>query len=715
MKYFVLLLFILTGTLLPQQKTVLSRDAKTPVEGLSIRSDSVSTVTNKEGIFNFSLFSPGDTLLFSHIAYGIRSFSYSEIARRDTLLLESRILRQPYVEIYGNHPEKELSLTEEISISDEIERTALSVGDILQQHTSLFVKDYGSGLQIVSSRGMSSENTLVLFNEARVNDLRTGMFDFSLLSPSVIDNIAFAQSTDFESGYTSAGGIVKISTANTEQIKKGELGLKAGSNGLRTLNGGIRWSLDEYRMSFRFDRSYASNNYDFIFDNNEYKRRNAHFSKLFLSADLSRITADNTTQIYMHHSLMENGIPGFVVTNNTFSSRAINKTISRLLILNNDTKIGSDFLLSATTAYHQQSLTLYDPDDMLIFEQQESESLLRDIHTSLQLRWNRKNILLSGSYEFGYADLTDMPAYIANDRGIDFMKRRRHALRSSALMHREISFPLIRKITFGGLLTYEINEEQIVEKEVSENISYALSFKADLNLPGTVLKGSWSSSYRYPTFNERYFSTLIYPEPLKPEKYSAFDFGIQTTFQLFGSSAFSLHYYFIDGSNKILWVPSRLALQIPRNIGKVQSQGLEAAFHKSLFGEMLSFSLRYVYTDALNKNAFSEKDNSYNKQLVYTPVHRGTVFLKFFVEPFSFSLSGIFTGESYYTADNDPYNKLDAYFISDASLNYILSTGNFSHSVTLAVYNLLNTEYQIIQSYPMPLRSYSLTYEVTIQ
>ena len=73
------------------------------------------------------------------------------------------------------------------------------------------------------------------------------------------------------------------------------------------------------------------------------------------------------------------------------------------------------------------------------------------------------------------------------------------------------------------------------------------------------------------------------------------------------------------------------------------------------------------------------------------------------------------SGKSYYTPDNDEFSSLDPWFISDLSLNYKILTGSISHNIGLNIYNLFNKNYFIVQSYPMPLRSFSITYMITIE
>ncbi|RPI71463.1 MAG: TonB-dependent receptor [Ignavibacteriales bacterium] len=170
----------------------------------------------------------------------------------------------------------------------------------------------------------------------------------------------------------------------------------------------------------------------------------------------------------------------------------------------------------------------------------------------------------------------------------------------------------------------------------------------------------------------------------------------------------------MDGKDKIIWIPTRLALQTPRNISKINTQGVELSIEKKLFGDILDISFFYIYTDARNKSKVSENDLSYNKQIIYTPAHRFNFNFTARLNPFSFSLYSSFVDKRFYTTDNNNNYLLPEYFITDISASYNFKIFNHNQSLTLTVYNLLNEDYFVIQSYPMPLRTFLITLNMEI-
>jgi outer membrane cobalamin receptor len=219
----------------------------------------------------------------------------------------------------------------------------------------------------------------------------------------------------------------------------------------------------------------------------------------------------------------------------------------------------------------------------------------------------------------------------------------------------------------------------------------------------------YGNNTRFPTFNERYYSSLYSHYELNPESYETFDAGLDIFFNLFGGTSLSAAYFFIDGNDKIIWIPTRLALQTPRNISRVNTSGIELSVNKKIIEDKLDLTFFYNYTDARNKTQISANDLSYNKQLIYSPAHRFNFNISATLSSFQLSLFSSFISERFYTTDNNRNYLLPEYYVIDFSSSYKFNLFDRSHSFSFTIYNLLDEEYLIIQSYPMPLRTYLIT------
>lgn len=697
--------------------TVLDDSTGLPVESVSVISGSKGTTTNQDGKFALTTFSPTDTLTLSHVAYRNVTYPYEYFRTNDTIYLIPQSHSSGEVIVTDERTRRETSIAETVEITDEDKAVYTSTGDLLKKKTTLFIKDYGGtgSLQAVSARGLSSENTLVLFNEARINDLRTGNFDFSLINLNTVDNITYIKSSDEDNYYSAAGGIVKITTNRFEE-KYSSLSLKASSDGMQGIELNTASNEHDIKYEFSVERSYSPNHYDYTFEEKDLERENAHFSKTFASANLGYIGDKFSVKYYSHYSLLQNGIPGFVVTNNYNSSRATHKNESFLNIANFDYLLNDGVNFNSTLSYHKQDLRLYDPEGNLLLQDDEQASSLNDAAWRIGSQVNNELYRLTLGYEFNYADIDEVGAFLSGINAPENLIRRVHRGIAAVAFTPNVLINFADNITVSASTIYERYEEEVDNTLDTDHTSYGIGLAFTPKLPHPVtIRTSYSHNYRVPTFNERYYSSIFNHDFLDKEEYKSFNAGIETNFEIAGEQKFEFTYYYIDGINKIIWVPTRLALQIPRSIGKVESTGIEAALYNSFLQNKLSLDLLYTYTSSKNKSATTADDATYDKQLVYTPEHRLNINTNLALGDFSISAYGSFVGKSYFTPDNNPLNELEHYFLIDASASYNFNYLGIKNRVTLSAYNITDKEYYVIQSYPMPLRSFQITYTMRIQ
>jgi hypothetical protein len=404
-----------------------------------------------------------------------------------------------------------------------------------------------------------------------------------------------------------------------------------------------------------------------------------------------------------------------VVTNNFNSSLASNINKAFLSILNIKYFISDKINLSSVLSYNHQIFTLTDPEGLTFSKSDKKESYLSVV-----------SALIKSVFKFGSLHLTlgDETNYSSLKNTLQFFSANESPEKISRIFNKffsgfDLSFikPLkfLDKINFSSSMQFQSSDETLASKIRSDNLSYNLGINfIPAVKPFLIIKSNFSSSYRYPTYNERYYSNLYNHYELNPEKYKSFDAGIEGNFDKYGSTSFSISYFLISGDNKIIWIPTRLAIQTPRNIAKVITDGLEIGLDKKLFNNILQLSLNYTYTNALNKSKFSDQDFSYNKQLIYIPKNKFNFNITVKADPVNISLFSSYAGDRFYTTDNDPNYVLPGYFETDFSALYNFNLLNRIHSVSLTIYNIFNEDYYVIQSYPMPLRTFLLTLNVEL-
>jgi outer membrane receptor protein involved in Fe transport len=228
------------------------------------------------------------------------------------------------------------------------------------------------------------------------------------------------------------------------------------------------------------------------------------------------------------------------------------------------------------------------------------------------------------------------------------------------------------------------------------------------------IKAHFYKTTRIPSFNEYYYSSVFSTSDLKPERSTGFEAGIVIDDLKIVKGEVSLVYFRIETEDKIIWVPSMIALQVPRNIAKTISSGVEFSVLISLFSDVVRLTSNYVYLDAENISPFGTTDKSNGKQLLYSPEHRINSAITFKTGGLAITLGNRISSESYFTFDNDPLSTIHGNSVFDFKTEYHFNFFNVGQLASLSIYNLFNENYRIIQSYPMPLRTFIFSYTLSI-
>jgi vitamin B12 transporter len=710
----ILLLFLLSKSAFPQ----IFIEVKDSVSGKSVSNALVftpgeRTFTNEEGKFDLKLFRESDTLKISHLSYLQKKVTYTYALRKGFVLLTKREFKTGEVKIIGEKPlGGKTEIKTDINISSDTKGSILSIGDVLKKQTLLFVKDYG-GLQTISFRGMSAENTLVLFNEARVNDLQTGTFDFSILPLNGLDKAEFVKNST--SGFLTSGGIVKLFSGNSKGENNSAFGLAFNSNSTQGYFASVKKAGNKYSFSINANRSFSSNKYAYFFEGKKHFRENAFFSKSFLSGEAEWKNQNAVVKFYSHYSHLLNGLPGFIVSNNLASSKASSESNSFLGVASSDFQLSRHGTLKSVLSFNSQSLTLNDPEGQLFYTDKTQRSHFNDYSVLNKYHHSTKNFGFSFAHYFNYGKVSNLASAIVVNN------KQTSAERSENIFLGDFSYRLklnsiLSEIVFSAGVNYSLINERIKERKnysyLADAISVSLTPQLSKNLALII---SLKNNYRHPTFNERFYSGLFGGSNLHGEEYHSFDATIRSAFNYFGKGRLELSYFNIFGSNKIIWVPSRLALQIPRNVAQVKSQGLEFSLSQWLWGKIFYLDFHYAYTQSKNISPRKPGDETYDKQLIYTPRHKAVLTLNANYSIWKISSSFLFVGKRYFTPDNTERNSLNPYFLIDLSLSAEFKILSLKNLITFNIYNALNENYLVIQSYPMPLRTYSINYQMRLK
>ncbi len=677
-----------------------------PIAGAEIRSEKHFAITDEKGNFDATLFADDSLVTVSHVAFETETFSLKKLLASRVIRLKKKTYRTGEVKIDG-----EKKLDETVVNIDVRARTKFAqTSDLLGSKFPLFVKDYGgyAGLKTVSFRGMSSENTLVLFNEARVNDLRSGAFDFASVGINSIDAVSFSENES--EGYVSSGGIVNLISGVPLQKNGFQLGYSRSNLNSQNFYGKGGLKFGALSANFNFERSFSPNEFPFKFENELMRRANADYQKTFYGGSLIYNSEKLYAKIYSHYSRLENGLPGFVVTNNVASSQARTESENALATLNVIASATERLVYKMTASVVAQNVCIADPARELLVNRDYEKAELNGWNFNNSITYNNGALSVAFGGNLAFDKLNSLSPAFLGDVPYSASRFTRNYFVSPRYSLGDFAFA--KGIVLGGTFSYLISNEKILDKKENAFYPSALAYVEFSALNENLRFGfSYAESYRTPTFTELYYSQVFSPDKIEAENYGNFSV---TAFYEKNSVTVKAAYFHIDGKNKIIWTPTRLALQIPRNVKAIKSDGAEISFNYVPEKKGFSFGVIYVYTNAKNVSAQSADDMSYNKFLIYSPRHQLKANANYEFGNFFVSLDYSLVSERYYTADNNPRYVLPAYNVFDFSAGTRFRLFGIKNSLTFNIYNLTNEEYFIIQSYPMPLRTVSFNYFLEI-
>ncbi len=689
-----------------QTITVLSSSGK-PVSEAVVQGGNNYLVTDKNGTFPLTPFLSEDSLIISHVAFKTKKVSVKKLKDLRRVILINKTFKTNVVKVTSkkNNLDKE-----QLEITPEVKAKFNTVSKLLKNKSTIKINSYGGegSLTTVSSRGMSSDNTLVLFNETKVNDLRSGSFDFSLIGLNSIDEVEyFKNGVD---GFSAAGGVLKLTSGRIPNSNNFLFGAKADNLFGQSYYFKTGLVLDNNSLLINIERSFSPNHYKYEYAEKTRERYNADYSRSFFSATFNSLFNKGFVKLYSHYSTMNNGLPGFIAANNYNSSHARSITKNILTTANLFYRISKNLSFRSSFGFNNQRFTIADPFNEFLFFSKEEKSVLNEYQFNNVFDYHYNNLNIQAGANLLYGTIT-LPKIGANPSREQLSANRSYGNLFVSLSRLFTSLPFFKKVkpyvNGSRSLSNEIFSD---DKKVYSYYSYKFGLIAAPEFVSNIaFEFYFADNFREPNFTEIYYSSIYSNTKLKGERYKTLNFSID--FSPLSNFSSNLSLYYIDGKDKIVWLPTRLALQIPRNFRSIESMGLEFTSNLELLDKKLGLNFIYVYNSVTNTYFAGAGDETYNKQLVYSPRNRLTFGATINLNSFSVTSNLSYTDKSYYTNDNNPRFTLPAYFLADFSFSHSFNFSGYKSRVTLNIYNVFNTNYFVIQSYPMPLRSFTVDFQ----
>ena len=629
---------------------------------------------------------------------------------------------------------------------------ALSVADAIRYFSGVQIKDYGGvgGLKTVNIRSMGTNHMGVYYNGVQLGNAQNGQIDLGKYSLENIEEIQLynGQKSDIwqSAREFGAAGSIYLTTRRPRfeggktfnvkgQMRAGSfdlvnpsflLDVKLSETMSLTTNAELVSSSGKY--PFRYRRVTPSG--ELAYDTTAI-RQNGDINAIRVEAAVNHYYSNTGFwKLQLYHYNSERGVPGAIVNNvwrngerlwdrNSFVQASWQDELFNRWSVRVNAKYANDYtryinnddkLIHVENQYLQQELYFTMAHKVRIFD-------WWDVSAAYDLQYNALSM---------YAEAHRFTHWLSAATAINIKNYLR--LQASVLGTFVNDAKSTNSPQGGRPITTKCTPALF--------LSYRPTQLVDLRL-----NAFYKQSYRYPTFNDLYYTDMGNAY-LKPELAKQHSVGLSFTqpFRIAGQkgSEFRLNadYYYNRISDKIIAYPKGQQFRWTMlNLGLVKINGVDvnAQLHFVLPKDFyLTAKAQYTYQTAIDVT--DPNDSYYGDQIPYIPWHSGSAVGMFGWQndwqQYGLNYSFIYVGERYNQQENIIYNYTQPWYTHDLSVFGEWEIKPISHSrkaasnspkgvrypitlrVALDVNNLLSQDYDVILNYPMPKRNFKCTVSI---
>jgi outer membrane receptor protein involved in Fe transport len=245
--------------------------------------------------------------------------------------------------------------------------------------------------------------------------------------------------------------------------------------------------------------------------------------------------------------------------------------------------------------------------------------------------------------------------------------------------------------------------------------SMAVNLRLGQNSPFMV-RLFYKHIFRMPTFNDLYYN-MIGNSALLPEYARQYNAGFvfsRSFIRVVKQITIGIDGYYNLVDDKIIAVPNKnLFGWSMLNLGKVDIKGVDVTAELSgKITSTINWFSRIAYTFQRAIDITNPAAVDYKNTIPYTPDHSGSGLFTLQYGAWSGGYSLLFSTTRYVLGENNPYNQLDGWGTQDAFLSWTKNMKAFRMQIKASADNLLNKQYDVVKSFPMPGRSFKISLQL---
>lgn len=592
-----------------------------------------------------------------------------------------------------------------------------NLADVVKRFNGVTVRDYGGigGLKTVSVRSLGAHHTGVIYDGVAVSNCQAGQIDIGRFS---LDNVArVSLAVGQEDGIFqpakmfASAGVLSIQTERPVFVHNRKYSLQArvkgGSFGM--VNPYLRYAAkvtDRTTLSVGGNFLRADGAYPFTLENGKLVTREKRYNSDILSwhteANLYTLLRDSsqlTAKAYYFQS--ERGLPGGVIYYNPYNKE-------RLWDQNFFAQAGYEkrfnraWTLKAALKYNYSWNKYKDVNVKYENGEQIDRNRQHEYYgTVTALYQPRKNLSVSWATDLSVNKLWN------NLPECPFPTR--YTLLSALAVKYQYRF---MSLTANLLNTYTIDDVKSGKRPKNrEKLTPAVSLSLrPWERENLYFRFLYKSTFRVPTFNDLYYLRMG-NTGLKPELAKEFNAGITwngSLTEIVPYVSLTVDGYYNRVEDKIVARPTTYVWKM-MNLGEVDITGVDVALAVTLaFREDIRLRISGGYTYQKAIDVTNPKDKNYKDQIPYTPKHSGNGALNLEMPWANVAYTVMGAGERYSLPQNIRANRIDGYAEHSASVSREFVLKSCRLRIQAELINFTDKQYDVIQFYPMPGRSYRL-------
>lgn len=694
-----------------------------PLPGVHVSVDErqVLAVTDWRGRYQFSGITSGTyNLTATHIGYHPsfrqRVSVHEGSSTRVNFILSTKTEHLPTVtasqpsRVHFSQPGRRLVITR----SDWQISNPRTVGDVLQNCPGVIILE-GDHLQRISLRGSSPRAVHVYLDGIPLNDAGTGEAEISRIDPDHLEAIEI----DFEG----IGGEVNFLTKNAISSVGEERNLTVSCG----YGGTNRYEMDiqaegvtgSFSGVVFIDRLTEDGDFLYRLDNGtEHRRINNHESRTSSIGKVGYQSGALSTNCGVYYESSKRGVPGLISTEPTpEAASTTNRLSSSLTGRGVIGRIGWN-MNAYVSDYSGRFINpgeQYNPETGRIVRYRAEDNIQNGLRYGL-----RTGLDIPGrtySYRAGYSLQID--EYIGKDKlretvtvggvGLGDARRTVHSVdigTAARFHHSGITWHVNPALEAQWIIDDEANGYSAISPGAT------LTVEKQYNIVNIGLNAGWGRSIMAPPFNAIFTVESMFAvgnQDLKPEKGESWNLGISLVSAHYSTVKWRLETSLFNHrtNNLIIWRRNSFGKYFPSNVARTKNTGVELNAQIQPFGGFISLTGSYIYNNPRND---TPGDINRGNLLPLISRHIGSLGVVSQFRELNVSLRSRWISRRYSTESNqDPISTadmaLDPYSIYDFACSRTFKVFNMDITLEMAVDNLSDSSYRIVERSPMPGRT----------